>query len=103
MVQRRHQQLMLALAGASLLGLLVAAAAGLDGDALLAVPALLLLLPMLGGRYIGEDALVRLVARALPRRRRIAPAAPRRRAFTPVLPRGGRLIAAGLAHRGPPR
>jgi hypothetical protein len=71
--------------------------------ALLGCPALALLLPLLGGRYVGEARLARLARRLAPRRpKRPArpgtslPRAPR------LLPRGGRLIAARLAERGPP-
>jgi hypothetical protein len=77
---------------------------GLGTGLLLLSPALALLLPLLAGRYVGEDALERLAARvgAPRRRRRPAPAPlPRRRPrATPV--RGGRLLAAALAERGPP-
>ena len=103
MVQRRHLRLMFALACASLLLVLSAAGVGLDGDALLAVPVLLLLLPILGGRYLGEDSLARLAARVAPAARRpVRTAAPSLRRSTRVPARGGALIAVRLAHRGPP-
>jgi hypothetical protein len=64
-------------------------------------PALLLGLLLLGGRYPGERILARpLRHRRLARRRpvrRLLPRPPRRTG-----PRGGLLIAAGLAGRGPP-
>jgi hypothetical protein len=72
-------------------------------DALLFfAPALLILIPLFGGFYVGEELIARLTARrARPRRRSAAaPAAP------PVpatwLPRGARLLAASLAKRPPP-
>ena len=77
---------------------------GLSPDILLAVPALMLVLPLLAGRYVGEDGLARLAARAracAPRRRSPSRLGARRRAPR-VLPRGGRLIAAALAERAPP-
>ena len=76
---------------------------GLSPDVLLAVPALLLVLPLLAGRYVGEDGLLRLACRARVVRRRRSPSrlGARRRAPR-VLPRGGRLIAAALAERAPP-
>jgi len=64
-------------------------------------PALLLAALLLGGRYPGERVLARpLRRRFTPRRRplrRALPRPPRR-----TTPRGGLLIAAGLAGRGPP-
>jgi hypothetical protein len=66
-------------------------------------PALLILLPLLGGRYPGDDALARIAGRRSRDARR-PPAAlpPRRRRAGALLPRGGRLVAASLAGRGPP-
>jgi hypothetical protein len=76
---------------------------GLSPDVLLAVPAALLLLPLLAGRYVGEDGLARLARTrtAVAPRRSPTRIGARRRAPR-VLPRGGRLIAAALAERGPP-
>jgi hypothetical protein len=65
------------------------------------LPALLLALVLLAGRYPGERLIERW--RLAPPRVRHAPAArlaPRRR--WPQLVRGGRLIAAALAGRAPP-
>jgi hypothetical protein len=77
--------------------------AGVGGDALMAAPALLVLLPLVAGRYVGSERLVRLVRRLpAPRRRgaeaRPAPRRPVRRAGA----RGGLLIAVALGRRGPP-
>lgn len=75
---------------------------GLDIGLLHLAPALVLLLPLIAGRYVGED---RLAALASPQRtqvrRGIAQAAPHSPARTRL--RGGRLIAAVLVGRGPPR
>lgn len=77
---------------------------GIDTGLLYLAPALLLLWPLLGGRYVGEDAVGRLAAahRATTRRPRGAavPVAARRR--TVLLPRGGRLLASAFATRPPP-
>jgi hypothetical protein len=75
---------------------------GLNPDVLLAAPVLLLFLPLLAGRYVGEDRLLRLAARARPRWARAASSG--RPALRPprILARGGRLIALALAERGPP-
>ena len=74
---------------------------GVDADVLIAAPALLLLLPLVAGRYVGEGGLSRLV-RELPRRRRPSPAPAVGRSRRHVVPRGGLLIAVALARRGPP-
>lgn len=66
-------------------------------------PALLILLPLLSGRYPGDEALVRVAARRSRPARRPPEAPPfRRRRAGVLLPRGGRLVASSLAGRGPP-
>jgi len=99
---RRDRHILLALAAVSLAFAILQSATGISPDVLLAVPALLLLMPLVAGRYVGEDGLARLAGRrAAPRRRTPARLGARRR--TPrALARGGRLIAAALAERGPP-
>ena len=77
--------------------------AGFGAGLLLLSPALLLALPLLAGRYVGERGLVRLARRARPRLRRLRPARVPRPWPRAVAVRGGRLIAAALAERGPPR
>jgi hypothetical protein len=99
---RRDQRLLLGLAALTLLFALVQSATGINADVLLAAPVLLILLPLLAGRYVGEDGLARLTAALVPRRRRAAVALPPPRRAPRVLARGGRLIAVALAHRGPP-
>jgi hypothetical protein len=100
---RRDQRLLLGLAALTLLFALVQSATGISPDVLLAAPALILLLPLLAGRYVGEDGLARLSAALAPLRRRpgVVRTAPAWRAPRAVA-RGGRLIAVALAHRGPP-
>src|SRR3954467_2059069 len=100
---RRDRHILLALATLSAAFAIVQSVPGVSPDVLLAVPALLLLLPLLAGRYVGEDGLARLAGRRAlaPPRRSPACLGERRRAPR-VLPRGGRLIAAALAERGPP-
>lgn len=74
-------------------------------DLLLAAPVLLLALPLLAGRYVGEGQLARLAVRV--RARRVAPR-PRHteastgRAVSRRVPRGGTLLASSLAVRPPP-
>lgn len=65
-------------------------------------PALLIVIPLLGGRYLGEELIAKFVARrSRPRR---GPATARQAPSVPAvwLPRGTRLIAFGLAKRPPP-
>ncbi len=103
-VTGRDRGLLLAMAGV-VIGLMALPLAGVHSDVLLAVPVLLLALPLLAGRYVGEQRLARLAAAFAPSRRR-RPASVLR-SGTPrsprALPRGGRLIAASLATRPPPR
>src|SRR3954447_3378551 len=99
---RRDLLALLALAFMALALAAVQQATGLDPDVLIAAPALLLLLPLVAGRYVGADGLARF-ARAAPRPRYPGRAAPAlRRLPTRCVARGGLLIAVALAHRGPP-
>lgn len=85
--------------------LLLAFAAGAVGGALLYVaPAVLLAVPLLTGRYVGEQAIERLTVRttAPPRRTAHAPVPLAARGPARAFPRGGLLVAASLAERGPP-
>jgi len=98
---RRDQRILVALAVLSMAVVVVHSMLGLAPDLLLAVPVLVLFAPLLCGSYVGEEGIARLAAlrepvlRAATRQGR-ALRAPR------ILPRGGRLIAAALAQRGPP-
>jgi hypothetical protein len=73
-------------------------------DALLFLaPALLIVIPLLGGRYVGEELIAKFVARrARVRRRSTAPLRLPPPSPATWLPRGTRLIAFGLAKRPPP-
>jgi hypothetical protein len=77
---------------------------GVEAAVAYLAPALLILLPLLSGRYPGDEALVRVAGRLSRRARRRPPQAPplRRRRAGALLPRGGRLVAFALAGRGPP-
>jgi len=100
---RRDQRILFGLAALTVLLAVLQSVTGMSGDVLLAAPALVLLLPLLAGRYVGEDGIARLGALLAPPRRRpvVARATAPRRAPR-VLARGGRLIAVALARRGPP-
>jgi hypothetical protein len=98
----RDQRLLFTLAVAFSLGLLAQELAGLTVELLYVAPLVLLALPLIGGRYIGEDRLLRAaegrrpVGRRRPEPRKTLPRPAR------AFPRGGRLIATGLAVRPPP-
>ena len=68
---------------------------------LYALPALLLALPLAHGRYVAEDRIAGLAARASVRHR--APRVlPTPRSHVHVMERGGRLVACAMAKRPPP-
>jgi hypothetical protein len=100
-----RRDLLLLVASAALVATMavVQAATGAGADILIGVPALLLLLSLAMGRYVGEASLAR-IARASDRpARRPAPAGGHARSRARrILPRGGLLIATALARRGPP-
>jgi hypothetical protein len=103
-VPARDKRLLLAAAVCMCAFLLLSALAG-HPDLLAFAPLCLLALPLLAGRYVGEEALDRLRRDRPPRRRplisRGLPEGAQRVAV--MLPRGGRLIAEALAVRPPPR
>jgi hypothetical protein len=95
---------MVILTGFASLLVLVAALSGFEDSLAYAGPLLVMLLPLLAGRFVGEDRIVRLAVRRSRRTRRppvlVTPTAWLRGG--PSVPRGGRLIARGLAVRPPP-
>lgn len=107
MLGRRELRPLLAVA---LLGVALACVetfGGVHTSLLHLAPVVALLLPLLAGRYVGEEriaALAAAVARSR-RSRRHATAAPGPSVRRPAadLARGGRLLGASLARRGPPR
>jgi hypothetical protein len=99
---RRDQRILLGLALLAVAFAATQSLTGLNPDVLLAVPVLLLVLPLAAGRYVGEDGLVRLATRRqAPARRVVSSVRPLLRAPR-VMARGGRLIAVALAERAPP-
>lgn len=99
---RRDRLLLFGLAALTL-ALAVLTQAGVDIDVLLALPVLLFVLPLMAGRYVGEERLARLAAAFVPARRRATGSLPTTARRMPhELPRGGHLIAASLAVRPPP-
>jgi hypothetical protein len=100
---KRDQRMLLWGAAATSAVLLVCALAGDVELVGYLLPLCVLAMPLLAGRYVGEDTLERLREGRTARRGRVAPAplAGIRRAAA-AFPRGGRLIAHALAERGPP-
>lgn len=100
----RERKLMFLAATASSIGVVLAALAGHAELIAYVAPMCALALPLIAGRYLGEDALERLRTLREPRRgRRLAPSLPGGTRRAPAgFPRGGRLIAHSLAERAPP-
>jgi len=99
---RRDRQLLLGLAALTL-ALAALTLVGVHSDVLLVAPVLVFALPLLAGRYVGEQHLARLAAACVAQRRRpAATLATTARRAPGRLPRGGCLIAASLAQRPPP-
>jgi hypothetical protein len=102
---RRDRHVLVALTLLSCVCLLAESAGMLTPALLYAAPLLIVALPLIAGRYVGEERIVRL-AQAVQRRRRRPVArqsAPAGARWTlRAVPRGGRLIAHSLAVRPPP-
>jgi hypothetical protein len=101
---QRDQRLLLAAALVMSALLLLATLAGHPDLLPYAAPLFLLAVPLLAGRYVGEERLERVRAglgRA-PLRGPRAETPPASRRLRASLPRGGRLIAHSLAERPPP-
>ncbi len=104
-MEPREQRLLLGAALATSVLLLVAALAGHTELVAYAAPLVVLALPLVAGRYVGEETLERLRERAAARPRvpHTAAAGGGARRGLVAFPRGGRLIAHALAERGPPQ
>jgi hypothetical protein len=98
----RDQRLLLAAAVCTSALLLVAALAGHAELLAYAAPLFLVAVPLLAGRYVGEERLERMRGGFAARRRVARPALAASRRSPVLLPRGGRLIAEALAVRPPP-
>lgn len=94
------------LGAVALLGVVLACletAGGVPGSLLHLAPLLVLVLPLLAGRYVGEERLAALAA--VVRRRRTRPVVRRARSTRrsdALVARGGLLLACALGRRGPP-
>lgn len=101
----RQQRLLVISAAVTSALLLLGAYAGHEELLAYAAPVLVLVLPLLSGRFVGEEHIARAAAgrRARPMLRLRSLAAPTARpARVLSVPRGGRLIAQSLAVRPPP-
>ncbi len=104
MLDRSDRWMVLGLAAASC-GVLLGEASGVGGVWLLHVaPLVLLAIPLVAGRYLGETRIERLARAFRPRKPRAARVSTAAIPFaTPrLLPRGGGLIASSLSVRPPP-
>jgi hypothetical protein len=100
---RRDLRLLLLVTIVALAWATVQSVVGYDGGWTFLAPAIVVALPLLAGRYLGEDRIVGLARRytasppSRPPRVQGRPRAPQR-----LLWRGGALIAGSLAERPPP-
>ncbi len=102
-MQRRPTRVLLAVVAAIATWWLAAHVAGLAHGVAMLAPALLLLLPLLAGRYVGEELIDRLRTAVAPRRSRRRLVAPTRlRPVARIAVRGSLLMGAHLAQRPPP-
>jgi hypothetical protein len=101
-MSRRDLRLLLAVCALAAVWLIAQSIVDVSTGFFFLVPAVVMAVPLLAGRYIGAESLSR-ISRSRLRDRRHAPVASSvRRAFCPTPPRGGLLIAASLAVRPPP-
>jgi hypothetical protein len=98
----RDQRMLFAFAAGTSALVLLAALAGHTELIAYAAPLLVVALPLVAGRYVGEERLRQMSGLTRPRDRRVAAATPAVRRPAELVPRGGRLIAHSLAERGPP-
>lgn len=84
--------------------MLAFALGAVGGEMLYAAPVVLLALPLLSGRYVGEEHIERLAAGRSARTARpmARPGVLAARGPARAFPRGGLLVAESLAERGPP-
>jgi hypothetical protein len=102
MVPRRDRLVPLTFALVAAAWMVADALTGSHSGLLYLAPALVLAVPLLLGRYVGEKQLVELAGRASARPRRLVVRVVRPRSHARVMQRGGRLVASGMAKRPPP-
>jgi hypothetical protein len=101
-MSRRDQRTLFAFAAGTSALVLLAALAGHAELIAYTAPVLIVALPLVAGRYVGEERLRQLSSLERPPARRVPAATPAVRRPAELVPRGGRLIAHSLAERGPP-
>src|SRR5262249_52465740 len=99
---RRERMLLGAFTVIVLAWMLVQALTGAETGLLYLAPALVLALPLIGGRYVGEQQLAAAAERRIAPVVRAAKSAAATRSFVRVMQRGSRLVASSLAKRPPP-
>jgi uncharacterized SAM-binding protein YcdF (DUF218 family) len=99
---RRDRIILLVFASLVAAWLVVQALTGSETGLLYLAPALVLALPLVGGRYVGEERLSLLAAKRTLRPRRAASRLVATHTFERPMRRGGRLVASSLAKRPPP-
>jgi hypothetical protein len=102
MVPRRDRIVLWAFTLVVVAWMVAQAVTGAETGLLYLAPALVLALPLVLGRYLGEEQLAELAGASRARRARV-----RSRISTPlghvrVMHRGGRLVASAMAKRPPP-
>jgi hypothetical protein len=75
---------------------------GAETGLLYLAPALVLALPLVLGRYLGEEQLAELAGASRARRAPLRARIPAPRGYVRVMHRGGRLVASAMAKRPPP-
>jgi hypothetical protein len=102
MLPRRDRVVLLSFALLVAAWMVAEALTGSQTGLLYLAPALVLALPLILGRYVGEEQLAGLANRVRSRpRRRVSPVTGPR-SYARVMQRGGRLVASGMAKRPPP-
>jgi hypothetical protein len=103
MPPRRDRIVLWAFALLMLAWMVTAALTGSATDLLYLAPALVLALPLVLGRFPGEERLAGLARSPRAPTVRAAARIPAPRSYVRVMQRGGRLVASALAKRPPPR
>ena len=103
MPPRRDRIVLWAFAALVLAWMVADALTGSATGLLYLAPALVLALPLILGRFPGEEALAGFAAAAPATAAQAAARIPAPRSYVRVMQRGGRLVASALAKRPPPR
>jgi hypothetical protein len=102
MVPRRDRIVLWAFALVVAAWMVAQALTGAETGLLYLAPALVLALPLVLGRYLGEEQLAELAGASRARGVRLPARISSPRGFVRVMHRGGRLVASAMAKRPPP-